>query len=91
VRNEVKCCCGATATFQTFTNGMGEAHDTRQAYDRWMVQHNGCPALYAPKAPPAPVIGSPITYHEPRFGHGGIPLGDTATTVSPQPHAEGGE
>ena len=58
MKNELKCCCGATATFQTYTNGIGEAHDVRQAYDRWMVQHNGCPALYAKPKEPAYVEGT---------------------------------
>lgn len=67
-----KCCCGATADFDTTGQGadMCVRGSVREAYDRWMKQHDGCPALYA-----KPVPAAPITYHEPKWGHGGIPVG----------------
>lgn len=52
MRSELKCCCGATATFTTQTNGMGEAYDAAKAYNAWVAAHTGCPALFAPQATP---------------------------------------
>lgn len=49
MRGELKCCCGAVATFTAQTTSSFEAGDVKGAYGRWMDQHAKCPALYAPK------------------------------------------
>lgn len=79
MRYEPKCCCGATALFETPNADMWTKQRVGDAYERWMKQHDGCPALYTAKpAPPsAPAYGQTYVYHEPMFGHGGIPITDT--------------